>query len=155
MKKNLFFAAIAAMVITSCTTTIKTATTTELPADLLSATVADLDVSSTRISYTMTPSNEVARAGLGNAKRAAIMEALQKYDKDADILVEPEFVVSMKNIKAIIALTSVSALLASCITTTKTAKTAGFDASTYTATVADLDVADQRVTVTLNPAAVA
>lgn len=56
MKKNLFFAAIAAMVITSCTTTIKTATTTELPADLLSATVADLDVSSTRISYTMTPS---------------------------------------------------------------------------------------------------
>ena len=71
MKKNLFFAAIAAMVITSCTTTIKTATTTELPADLLSATVADLDVSSTRISYTMTPSKEVARAGLGNAKRAA------------------------------------------------------------------------------------
>lgn len=57
----------------------------------------------------------------------------------------------MKNIKSIIALTSVSALLASCITTTKTAKTAGFDASTYTATVADLDVADQRVTVTLNP----
>ena len=97
MKKNLFFAAIAAMVITSCTTTIKTATTTELPADLLSATVADLDVSSTRISYTMTPSKEVARAGLGNAKRAAIMEALQKYNKDADILVEPEFVVSMKN----------------------------------------------------------
>ena len=97
MKKYFIFAAIAAMVMTSCTTTIKTASTTDLPADLLSATVADLEVSPNRIVYTTTPSKEIQRAGLGNVKRAAIMEALQANDKNADILVEPEFVISMKN----------------------------------------------------------
>lgn len=97
MKKYLFLAAVAVMAITSCTTTTKTAKTTDMPADVLSATVADLEVSPNRISYTMTPSKEVQRAGLGNVKRAAIMEALQANDKNADILVEPEFVISMKN----------------------------------------------------------
>ncbi len=91
------FAAAVAISIVSCTTTVKTASTTELPADLLSATVADLEVSPTRITYTMTPSKEIQRGGIGNAKRAAIMEALEKYDKDADILVEPEFVISVQN----------------------------------------------------------
>lgn len=97
MKKNLFLTAVAAIALASCTTTIKTASTTDLPASLLSATVADLDVSAQRVVYTCTPSKEVQRAGLGNMKRAAIMEALQKFDKNADLLVEPEFVISMKN----------------------------------------------------------
>lgn len=46
---------------------------------------------------------------------------------------------------------AISAMLASCVTTTKTAKTADIEATTYNATVADLDVAEQRVSVTLNP----
>ncbi len=97
MKKTLFLAVAAAMAMVSCTTTVKTASTTDMPADILSATVADLDVAQNRITYTTTPSKEVQRAGLGNVKRAAIMEALQKSDANADILVEPEFVISMKN----------------------------------------------------------
>ena len=97
MKKNLFLAAVAVIAMVSCTTTVKTAKTTDVPADLLSATVADLEISPNRISYTMSPSKEIQRAGLGNVKRAAIMEALQANDKNADILVEPEFVISMKN----------------------------------------------------------
>jgi hypothetical protein len=64
---------------------------------LLSATVADLEISPNRITYTTTPSKAIVRAGMGNVKRAVIMEALQANDKNADILVEPEFVISQKN----------------------------------------------------------
>lgn len=56
-----------------------------------------------------------------------------------------------KNIKSLACLAALATCLASCVTTSKTAKTTQFDAATYTATVADLDVADQRVSVTLNP----
>ena len=97
MKKYFLLTAVAVVAMTSCTTTVKTASTTDMPADLLSATVADLEISPNRITYTTTPSKAIVRAGMGNVKRAVIMEALQANDKNADILVEPEFVISQKN----------------------------------------------------------
>lgn len=86
-----------AFLATSCTTITKTATTEKLPAAFYNATVADLDVAPERIYYTMTPTKAIQRAGLGlgNVKQAAVNEALQK-NGNADILVEPEFVIVQK-----------------------------------------------------------
>ena len=86
-----------AFIATSCSTTItKTATTEKLPAAFLNATVADLDVAPERVYYTMTPSKAIQRSGLYNVKQAAINECLQK-NNNADLLVEPEFVIMSKS----------------------------------------------------------
>lgn len=82
--------------LSSCVTTVKTARSAETSASIQNATVADLDVTDHRISYTMTPSKEIQRAGLFNVKQAAIQEALTA-NGNADVMVEPEFVISMKN----------------------------------------------------------
>jgi len=50
-----------------------------------------------RISYTMTPSKAVRRGGLANVKQAAENEALEKKGGNADLLVEPEYVVEKTN----------------------------------------------------------
>ena len=94
MRKALFFLSIALLAV-SCTTVTKTATTEKLPASFYNATVADREVAPERITYTMTPSTPLRRAGLSNVKQAAINEALQK-NGNADVLVEPEFVVVQK-----------------------------------------------------------
>jgi hypothetical protein len=91
--KKIFMCLGAAVLIVSCTTTTKTAKTVDSPASLLSATVADLDVSSERITYTMVPSAEIRRGGVANVKRAAEQEALQN-NGNADVLVDAEYVVS-------------------------------------------------------------
>jgi hypothetical protein len=57
----------------------------------------------------------------------------------------------MKKLRTMICLAGLSVVMVSCTTTSKTAKTADFDVATYNATVADLDVSDHRVSVTLNP----
>ncbi len=95
MKKYLFSAAIAAMCFASCTTTTKTARTEVMPYAMYNASAADLDVSPERVVYTMTPSKEINRAGESNCKRAAVQECLSK-NGNADLLVEPMFVVSVK-----------------------------------------------------------
>ena len=84
------------MLMSSCVTTTKTARTAETSTSIKNATVADLKVADQRITYTMTPSKEIQRAGLSNVKQAAIQEALTK-NGNADVMVEPEFVISMKN----------------------------------------------------------
>ena len=81
---------------TACTTTIKTAKTADTPASLLSATVADLQVSPERITYTMEPSKKLQRAGLANVKQAAEQEALMKHG-NADVLVDAEYVIVCTN----------------------------------------------------------
>lgn len=90
--KKLFIIAIAAMALTSCVTTTKTARTESVPYSMYNATVADLKVASQRVVYTMTPSAEVVRGGVENCKRAAIMEALTQ-NGNADLMLEPEFVI--------------------------------------------------------------
>ena len=77
----------------SCTTTTKTARTENIPYVMYNANVADLQVGD-RVSYTYTPSKAIQRAGLANCKKAAISEALSQ-NGNADLLVEPQFVVSV------------------------------------------------------------
>ena len=93
MKKFLFLAAIAMMAV-SCTTTTKTARTESIPYSMYNANVADLEVGA-RITYTMTPSKSIRRGGDDNVKKAAIQEALVQ-NGNADLLVEPQFVISSK-----------------------------------------------------------
>ena len=94
MKKYLFMLA-AALMTASCTTTTKTARTESVPYSMYNATVADLDVASQRIAYTLRPSKEIRRGGPANCKNAAIQEALTQ-NGNADLLLEPEFVVNRK-----------------------------------------------------------
>ena len=97
MKYTISFVALSALVLlSSCITTVKTARTAETSSSIKNATVADLKVTDHRITYTMTPSKEIQRAGLNNVKQAALQEALTK-NGNADVMVEPEFVISMKN----------------------------------------------------------
>ena len=93
--KKYFFILAAALLTVSCTTTTKTARTESVPYGMYNATVADLEVGPERITYTITPSKEIRKAGLGNCKEACIQEALEE-NGNADLLVEPQFVYSMK-----------------------------------------------------------
>lgn len=94
--KKIFLVLSIALLTVSCTTVVKTAKTAETPVSLLSATVADLEVIGNRDSYTWNNvPKEYLRAGLGNVKRAAEAELLKKHG--ADVLVNPEYVITMKN----------------------------------------------------------
>ncbi|MCH5328163.1 MAG: hypothetical protein J1E02_04005 [Coprobacter sp.] len=94
MKKYLFMAAVAVLA-TSCVTTTKTARTESVPYSMYNATVADLEVSPKRITYTIEPSVEIQKGGINNVKQAVIMEALNA-NGNADMLLEPQFVISHK-----------------------------------------------------------
>lgn len=82
----------AVALFTSCVTTTKTARTAETSTSIKNATVADLKVADQRVTYTMTPSKAIQRAGINNVKQAAIQEALT-LNGNADVMVEPEFVI--------------------------------------------------------------
>lgn len=102
MKKNVLLLGVILLGMTSCTTITKTATTANVPSSLLSTTVADLEVSPKRITTTIYPSAEVRRGGLSNVKQAAEAQALAEYakangGKEADLLVEPEYVVEQES----------------------------------------------------------
>ena len=94
--KKIFALLCVALFATACTTTVKTAKTADTPTSLLSATVADLQVSPERITYTMEPSKKLQRAGISNVKQAAEQEALAKYG-NADVLVDAEYVIVSTN----------------------------------------------------------
>lgn len=95
MKKILCFVCVAFFA-ASCTTVIKTSKTADTPASLLSATVADLDVSPERVSITIYPEKALVRGGLNNVKQAAEQELLIKND-NADVLVDAEYVIKSTN----------------------------------------------------------
>lgn len=97
MKKISIIALTAAtLLLSSCITSTKTATTMDIHPSVRNVTVADLDVAPERITYRMVPSKAVRRGGIENVKQAAENEALQK-NGNADILIEPQFVYAMKN----------------------------------------------------------
>ena len=79
----------------SCSSVTNTARTESVPYAMYNATVADLDVSAERITYTIQPSKAIRKAGVGNCKAACIQEAL-KANGNADLLVEPHFVIAKK-----------------------------------------------------------
>lgn len=93
--KKFIIIAMAALAMASCTTTTKTARTESVPYSMYNATVADLEVAKARITYTLQPSKEVRKGGVSNCKQAAIMEALNA-NGNADLLLEPQFVVNHK-----------------------------------------------------------
>lgn len=92
--KKFFLVALAAISLASCTTTTKTARVESIPYTMFNANVADLQVAD-RVTYTYTPDKAVRRAGLPNCKMAAISKVLSD-NGNADLLVEPQFVVSKR-----------------------------------------------------------
>ncbi len=93
--KKVFLAVLVVMAtVTSCTTISKTARTESMPYSMYNANVADLEVGP-RITYTFAPDKKIRRGGEVNCKRAAIQEALKAGD-NADLLVEPQFVISKR-----------------------------------------------------------
>lgn len=92
-----FMALAAVVLLSSCVTTTKTARTASTSATIKNATVADLRVSDKRVTYTMSPSKAIQRAGLSNVKQAAIQEALT-LNGNADVMVEPEFVIEKERL---------------------------------------------------------
>lgn len=96
MKKCLYFFGLI-MMAASCTTINHTASNAEMPAQLLSSTVADLEVSNQRVSYTFDVPKEIRRGGLNNIKQAAMQAALEKAGADYDLLLEPQYQVSKKH----------------------------------------------------------
>ena len=96
MKKFLLFACVT-FALTSCITTVKTAKVADTNGQLLSATVADLEVSPVRVTYTMAPSKEIQRAGLANVKQAVIRECLEK-NGNADVLVDAEYTIEQEKL---------------------------------------------------------
>lgn len=88
--KKIYYLLGVALLAASCTTVTKTAKTADTPASLLSATVADLEVSPERITHTMYPNAEIRRGGISNVRQAAEQEALVK-NGNADVLVDAEY----------------------------------------------------------------
>ena len=93
MKKYLLLVG-AVVAFASCTSISKTARTENIPYAMYNANVADLEVGD-RVSYTMTPSKSIRRVGDDNVKKAAIQEVLVQ-NGNADLLVEPQFVISKR-----------------------------------------------------------
>ena len=87
----------ATFALASCVTTVKTAKVANTKGQLLTATVADLEVSPIRVTYSMTPSKEIQRAGLANVKQAVIQECLLK-NGNADVLVDAEFTIEQEKL---------------------------------------------------------
>lgn len=95
--KKIFLLLGVALSVASCTTITKTASTADVPASLLCATVADLEFSTPeRVSLTSLNAvkKDIQRGGYANVKKAAENELLEMYN--ADVLVEPEYIISKK-----------------------------------------------------------
>lgn len=96
MKKLLLCLLVVAFA-ASCTTVQKSATTLDVETSVTAKATADLVVSGKKVSYTMSPSKSIRKAGVENVKNTAVSELLKKHD--ADVLVAPEFsIVRTKNI---------------------------------------------------------
>lgn len=85
--KKVFLFVVLALAITSCTTSYKSATVNAISGQVLSAATADMQVSSTKITYTYNTTAAVRRGGLANIKATAISEAL-KVNGGGDVLLE-------------------------------------------------------------------
>lgn len=100
MKKTIGLMAVASLLLSACgtvqQTTQKTATTADVSMQVHSTTVADLKVGD-RITYTMTPSDDVLRGGEANVKHVAEAEALVQKGGNADVLVEPKYTITKKH----------------------------------------------------------
>ena len=96
MKKIILFCGVA-MALASCTTIKQTATTANVPSQLLTATVADLEVSPQRVSTEYFSTAEVRRGGVSNVLHAAEQKLLAEKAPGYDLLVEPEYTTERVN----------------------------------------------------------
>ena len=94
MKKSLGLLILTTVLLTSCQTVIKTSRTACVGQQLKNVTVVDLEASDKRVTYTLKPDKEVRRGGLENVKQAAEADILEEHN--ADVLLEPRYVVSKK-----------------------------------------------------------
>ncbi len=95
MKKLLGLLILMTVLLTSCQTVIKTSRTADVGSQLQSVTVVDLEAADKRVTYTLKPDKEVQRGGLENVKQAAEADILEEHN--ADVLLEPRYVVSKKH----------------------------------------------------------
>jgi len=97
MKKLLVVMAVAACaLLSSCSTTYKTASSRSVKAPIVAASIADLEITGNKITYTYTPPKGVWIAGVNNCVNAAVSEALQNAGQGADLLVELQYTLVMK-----------------------------------------------------------
>ena len=87
MKRLLLFV-MTVFVMSSCSTVYKTASSRDVSAPIVSAAYADLEVSNSKISYTLRPDAKIARGGVQNCVNVAINEALKEHG--GDILIETQ-----------------------------------------------------------------
>jgi ABC-type Fe3+-hydroxamate transport system substrate-binding protein len=93
--KKLIVLAIAAVLMSSCTTITKTATSKPVKTEVITSVLADLDVSPDKVTYYYVPTNAVHKAGVKNILNSAIREALAA-NGDADVFVGLEYEVKSK-----------------------------------------------------------
>lgn len=91
MKKQMLFAAAAAvLMLSSCSTITHTASTEAVDTEIFNRSNADLDVAAKKITYTYNPDAAHRRAGKNAVLRATVAKALEA-NGDADVLVAPQF----------------------------------------------------------------
>lgn len=91
MKKQMLFAAAAAvLMLSSCSTITHTASTEAVDTEIFNRSNADLDVASKKITFTYNPDASHRRAGKKAVLRAAVAKALEA-NGDGDVLVAPQF----------------------------------------------------------------
>ena len=84
--KKFVLLAIVAVLLTGCSTITKTATSKPVKSEVITAVLADLEVSPEKITYYYVPTVAVHKAGVKNILNSAIREALAA-NGDADVLV--------------------------------------------------------------------
>lgn len=93
--KKVFLAFGAALVLASCTTVTKTASTIDVNNHLSSESDVDLTVSYTKLTYTHRTTAKERRGGRQNIENTAVREALEA-NGNADVLVAPQFTLVKK-----------------------------------------------------------
>lgn len=97
-KKIMFFALMAAISLSSCTTLKKTATSIDVASVVQSNNQAELDISKSKITYTYRVPTKIAKLGEKNAINAAVIEALNE-NGGGDVLVAPQYEIVKKKSK--------------------------------------------------------
>jgi len=96
MKKALLFSFATLMVVSSCTTIRKTATAVDVNTSLKSYDIAELEISSKRVTYEFRPTSQERRGGKKNVINCAYAATLTA-NNNADILVQPEYSMRIRN----------------------------------------------------------
>ena len=95
MKKTIGIIIVSALMLTSCQTLMQTSRNVDTGSSITSVTLADLNVSDTRESYTMSDiPKSIYKLGEENVKSIAEAKILDK--SNADILVEPRYHIEKK-----------------------------------------------------------